>query len=324
MSQVSASDAGAYLRDLLTLLREFEKTSPDLDLRARVKALIPAYETLKNLGKSLIPHGLAMAARDRILHYFLAYPCTVIPREELEIVAGITEWARRVRELRVEHGWHIVSGKAAQQMQSEGEFTLEDVDVGAMRPDDYILTSTVQDKKAAYRWNVANDIRRSDLSVRDRLLEYLRRNVGEPVSGEELRYVARQATEWARRVRELRTEHGWPIATRFSGRPDLSVGEYVLEEDRQSPEHDRRISDDTRGQVLRRDQYTCRRCGWDHSQWNRSDPRHLELHHIIHHEAGGSNEADNLITLCTVCHDTWHGHDADNPPPDFYVWLDTA
>lgn len=324
MSQTATPESDTYLQNLLTLLKDFEKTSPDLDLRAKVKALIPAYETLKDLGKSLIPHGLAMAARDRILHYFLAYPCTVISREELEVVAGISQWARRLRELRKQQGWHILSGQAAQQMQAEGELMLDDVDIGAMHPDDYILTSIVQDKQAAYRWHIANEIRKSDLSVRDRLLKYLRHNVGEPVSGEELQYVAKDATEWARRIRELRTEHGWPIATRFSGRPDLSVGEYVLEEDRQSPPHDRSIKEATRREVLRRDDYTCRRCGWSHHLWNPSDPRHLELHHIVHHEVGGSNEAENLITLCTVCHDAWHSHDADRTPPDFHAWLEAS
>ena len=47
--------------------------------------------------------------------------------------------------------------------------------------------------------------------------------------------------EWARRVRELRTEEGWPIVTRNSGRDDLAIGVYVLEEDRQTYEHDRSI-----------------------------------------------------------------------------------
>jgi len=324
MTNEPTSVANTYVYDLLSLLRDFERTSPNLDLRAKVRALIPIHQTLKDLGKSLIPPELARSARDRILRYFLAYPGTIISRDELEIIAGITEWARRVRELRVEHGWYILSGTTAQRMQAEGEFSLGDIDVGSMSPEDYILTSTIQDKETAYRWRVASDIRKSGLGVRDRILEYLRHNVGDPVSGEELRYVAREATEWARRVRELRTEYGWPIATRFSGRPDLPVGEYILEQDRRSPEHDREIKDPTRRHVLRRDDYTCRRCGWHHDLWNPSDARHLELHHIVHHSEGGSNEDDNLITLCTVCHDLWHSHDNQEAPPDFDAWLNSA
>ena len=81
----------------------------------------------------------------------------------------------------------------------------------------------------------------------------------------------------ARRVRELRTEFGWPVATKLTGRPDLGIGIYILQADRQGPEHDRHIPDDLRGKVLRRDEYKCCECGWSHDEWNPSDPWFLEL-----------------------------------------------
>ena len=142
--------------------------------------------------------------------------------------------------------------------------------------------------------------------MRDKILKFLRENVGRGVTGEELRYVAGDKTEWARRVRELRTEFGWPVATKSTGRPDLGIGVYVLQADRQSPEHDRHIPDDVRREVLRRDGYRCRACTWSHNEWNPSDPRHLELHHVKHHARGGENIKENLTTLCTVCHDKLH------------------
>jgi 5-methylcytosine-specific restriction endonuclease McrA len=38
-----------------------------------------------------------------------------------------------------------------------------------------------------------------------------------------------------------------------------------------------------------------------------SDPRHhLELHHLEAHVKGGENAAENLITVCNVCHDKIH------------------
>jgi 5-methylcytosine-specific restriction endonuclease McrA len=175
-----------------------------------------------------------------------------------------------------------------------------------MKTSDYVLLDTEQDREAAHRWNVANTIRKQPGSVRDKILEFLRANVGRSVTGEELRYVANDKTEWARRVRELRTEVGWPVATKSTGRPDLPVGAYVLQSDRQSPEHDRLIPDDVRGEVLRRDGYECKRCSWSHKEWNPSDPRHLELHHIEHHAKGGRNVKENLKTLCNVCHDKVH------------------
>lgn len=50
-------------------------------------------------------------------------------------------------------------------------------------------------------------------------------------------------------------------------------------------------------QVLERDDYRCRGCG---------NTRHLELHHIIFRSQGGTDEADNLVTLCRRCHQRTH------------------
>lgn len=291
---------------LIDLLNSFKDQLKSGTLRERVVALIPAVNLLKDLGCSLIPKSTASSARDRILAYLQEYPLVIVNGQELEVVGGISEWARRVRELRVQFGWNIVSGKTAREMLEEGEFTIDGVDVGSMRPEDYILLSADEDREGAHRWNIANDIRKSGGSVSERLLAYLRKNVGRKVTGEELRYVARDKTEWARRVRELRTEHGWPVLTRTSGGPDLPVGVYVLEEDRQAPEHDRKIPDAVRTSVLRRDGYACVECGWSHSEWTRSAPRHLELHHIKPHVEKGANSEDNLQTLCTACHDAKH------------------
>lgn len=265
---------------------------------------MPILHALRDLGKSLIPVEYASAARDRILYYLQKYPGIVISGDELLVVSGIQDCPRRIRELRAQFGWSIASGVTmSEMMEAEGEGIVEEL--GGMRTSDYVLLNTEQDRDAAYRWNMANKIRRETAGVRDKILKYLRANVGRRVTGEELRYVARNKTEWARRVRELRTEFGWPVVTK-KGRPDLPVGVYVLEADRQSPEHDRHIPDDVRGNVLRRDQHRCRQCGWSHAEWNPSDPRHLELHHVKPHVEGGENAEENLKTLCTVCHDKTH------------------
>ena len=80
----------------------------------------------------------------------------------------------------------------------------------------------------------------------------------------------------------------------------------MLEADRQSPPHDRDILDAVRREVLRRDDYRCIVCEWHHDLWNASDPRHLEIHHVQEHVEGGENTAENLVALCTVCHDELH------------------
>lgn len=299
-------DPEAIRLQLLELLYGFGHELSGDDLRSKVRALIPSFHLLRDLGSSLIPQQDADSARDRILFYFKKYPLVVIEGDELMVVSGIGEWARRVRELRVQYGWSIVSGVAAKEMNENEEFPVEGINAAEMRPDDYMLVDAAQDREAAFRWTVANEIRKKRLGVRDKILEFLRSNVGKPVTGEELRYVAKDRTEWARRVRELRTEQGWPVVTKVSGRPDLAIGTYLLEQDRQSPPHDRFIPDPVRRSVLVRDAYSCRQCSWNHEKWNPADPRHLELHHVEHHVRGGSNEMENLITICNICHDQIH------------------
>ena len=287
------------------LIRNFESELQTENLRPKVLALVPIFHSLRDLGKALIPSEYASAARDRILYYFRKYPGIVIAGDELLVVSGIQEYARRVRELRVQFGWAVASGVTIKEMSEDQDADIPN-ELMAMKPSDYVLLNELQDRDAAHRWNVANTIRKEHGSIRDKILKYMRANVGKGITNEELRYVAGDKTEWARRVRELRTEFGWPVATRSTGRPDLSVGVYVLQADRQSPEHDRYIADDIRREVLRRDGYKCQECNWSHEEWNPSDPRHLEIHHIKHHAKGGANVKENLKTLCTVCHDKIH------------------
>lgn len=287
------------------LIANFEAELRSDELRTKVLALIPVFRGLRNLGKMLIPTEHASAARDRILYYFRKYPQIVIEGDELLVVSGIQEYARRVRELRVQFGWAIATGVTIKEMSEDEHAELPD-DFRKMKPSQYVLLNEDQDREAALRWNTANTIRKERGSVRDKILKFLRANVGRGVTGEELRYVAGNKTEWARRVRELRTEFGWPVATKSTGRPDLGIGVYVLQADRQSPEHDRHIPDDVRREVLRRDGYRCSDCHWSHDEWNPSDPRHLELHHVKAHAKGGENVKENLSTLCTVCHDKLH------------------
>lgn len=291
---------------LIKLLAEFDKELESNELRAQVLSLVPAFHTLRDLGSSLIAEDVG-AARERILYYLKHYHGVRIRGDELMVVSGIGEWARRVRELRVELGWPILTGVSINEMAAQ---ELEAVgDLAYMAPDEYVLVNTEPDREAAYRWNVARKIRSGKGSVRDRILEFLKLNVGTAVTGEELRYVAKDKTEWARRVRELRTEFGWPVVTRQHGL-DLKVGEYLLEADRQNHKHDRVIPDDVRRAVLVRDQFRCRNleCGWAKRDALPEDFRILELHHIEMHADGGANTRDNLLTLCNSCHDAVHAN----------------
>ena len=281
-----------------------ETLSPWHSLSARKTATSASEQAAPQI-RLLFPTELASAARDRVLYYFRKQPRTIVAGDELLVVSGIQAYARRMRELRVQFGWAIASGVTIKEMR-EDEAAEMPSELADMRPNDYVLLNDTQDRDAAPRWNLANAIRKERGSVRAKILKFLRVNVGKGVTNEELRYVAREKTEWARRVRKLRTEFGWPIATKSTGRPALNVGVYVLQADRQSLEHDRHIPDDVRREVLRRDGYKCQECDWSHEEWNPSDPRHLELHHIEHHAKGGANVKENLKALCTVCHDRLH------------------
>lgn len=297
-------------KELLEVIVNFETKLKQNTLRDQVISLIPAHEKLADLGGSLISEVDAMSAKFRMLAYLRKFIRSLIHGDELMVVAGISEYGRRIRELRVQEGWPIVSGSTFRRMIEEGEAAIKDIevsDITHIKPNTYILLGEECDREAAHRWNLANNIRKSDLSVKEKALAYFRENVGSRISGEEIQYLAPNATEWARRVRELRTEDGWPISTRNSGSPELPVGFYILEEDRQAPQHDRVIPDKVRVEVLERDVFKCRKCGWSHVKKQKFDPRVLlELHHIEHHKDGGANVAENLITLCNICHDSVH------------------
>ncbi len=300
------------LRDeLVTLLNNFSSLRTS-ELRIRVLALVPAFHKLRDLGSSMMPIGTPENAKDRVLAYFQLYPQKVIHGDELMVISGIGEWSRRLRELRKQDGWWIYSGNTFADIREAAKaardtLELAEIEVLDIRPEQYVLTRNEQDREAAHRWHILNGIRKREGSVTTKILEYLRANAGKEVTGEELRYLARDKSEWARRVRELRTEAGWPIATKSSGLPELRIGVYVLERDQQSEEHDRHIPDPIRVKVLVRDNFSCVECGWNRSMVSPEDPRRfLELHHLAQHKNKGQNTVENLITLCNVHHDGRH------------------
>ena len=306
---------------MVELLTNFATELRKPELRSKVVALVPVFHNLRDLGSSLIPKTEASSARDRVVAYLMRYPKQVIDGDELMVVSGIGEWARRVRELRVQFGWWIYSGvtfrhmaedadDSGDQIETAGLKKMLGIDPARIRPDQYVLLRKEQDLRAAYRWNVLNEIRKKKISVTDKIIEYFRKNVGQEITGEELKYLAKDKKEWARRVRELRTEQGWPIATKNSGRDDLAIGVYVLEEDRQAYEHDRSIPDAVKVAVLQRDGFRCAQCGWNRAMLSPEDPRKmLELHHKKHHKDKGENSVENLVTLCNVHHDALHRHE---------------
>lgn len=283
--------------DLDVKLATFKQDYTGLALRQKVLRLVSILKTTKQLNISVARDSGCDGsnARERIRLYLVEHAGVALAAAELEVVAGISEYGRRVRELRVQDGYKIFSCFS------------NDPSVGiTLRRNQYLLTTAEPDLTAARRWHIANRIRKQPGSSTSRLLDYLQANVGQVVTSEELYYVAR-VKDFPRRTRELRTEQGFSVATHFTGRPDLKQGEYVLENlDRIADSHDRHISDEVQERVYARDSDTCRLCQWNRAEWTRDDPRYLELHHVETHVSGGANDEENLVVLCNRCHDDVH------------------
>lgn len=147
------------------------------------------------------------------------------------------------------------------------------------------------------------------------LREHFLANIGKVMDSDELREVAGGITEWARRVRELRSEEGYRILTN-NDRGELSSGQYLLEDPIPQPAFARDISKETRAFVLDRNGFTCQQCGAVAGELHPYDPARktrLHLGHIIDKSQGGTDEASNLRALCSVCNEGASNLTLDRP-----------
>ncbi|MGC9386066.1 MAG: HNH endonuclease [Hydrogenovibrio sp.] len=143
------------------------------------------------------------------------------------------------------------------------------------------------------------------IGARAKLREHFLANINRIMDSDELREVAGDITEWARRVRELRTEEGYQIQT-HNDRSDLKPGQYILENPKPQPAFERSISKETRAFVLDRNGFTCQMCGAVAGEPHPYDPtRKTRLHigHIVDKSQGGTDDAANLRALCSVCNE---------------------
>lgn len=232
-------------------------------------------------------HG--QGARGAILAHLQSKAGQWVEGQELAAISGIQEWARRIRELRVESGYDI---------EEEGGR--------------YRLVRAERDADAADKWRTANDIRRRPGSARDRILEFLIAEVGQMVTRDQLDYVAR-IKEGSRRVRELRDQFGWPIESHIDV-AFLQPGQYRLvsddPDDRLDPRQ-RLYPEGLRHSVFERDGFTCQECRRDQEHATAAgDSRfYLEIHHLsaVAEQLDALspeklNDANNLVTLCHRCH----------------------
>lgn len=150
---------------------------------------------------------------------------------------------------------------------------------------------------------------------RARLRAFILANPGKILSSTELQKASGNASEWARRVRELRTEEGYQILT-HNDRSDLKPGQYLLLDPKPIPAFARGISKEIRAYVLDRNGFTCQMCGAVAGEPHPSDPsRRTRLHigHIVDKSMGGGDEPTNLRAVCSVCNEGARNLTPDRP-----------
>jgi len=113
------------------------------DIRSHARAVAGMLAAIRGLGRAASGCRSAKAA---ILDYLLASVGTPVSGGELEAVSGISEYARRVRELRAE-GWPIAGGAAAPSSQDRR--AMRRLALGPLGSDDYVLLSPSRRRTSA-------------------------------------------------------------------------------------------------------------------------------------------------------------------------------
>lgn len=162
-----------------------------------------------------------------------------------------------------------------------------------------------------------------EASSKERIRQFFRANVGVVVTSIQLRDAAGpNVSEWARRVRELREDEGWPILTHHDS-AQLKPGQYLLNE--APPDHSgvafaRGISARIRAEVLDRNGFTCQMCGLTPGDIDSDTGRKVRLHlgHIKDKSLGGKDEPSNLRALCSTCNQGAKNITGEKPTS---IWL---
>lgn len=141
--------------------------------------------------------------------------------------------------------------------------------------------------------------------ARGKLRAHFLANIGRIMNSEELRIIADNQSEWARRVRELRTEEGYQILT-HNDRSELKPGQYLLEIPKPQPAFERAISKEARAYVLDRNGFTCQMCGavaGEPHPYDTTRKTRLHIGHVTDKSMGGSDDPSNLRAICSVCNE---------------------
>lgn len=143
-----------------------------------------------------------------------------------------------------------------------------------------------------------------ELKGKSGIKAFLLDRIGEIVTTVQIREASGGQGQYGRRLRELRDEDGWPIAS-HNDTPDLKPGEYRLTETPPSGslvKFARGISAKTRAMVLERNGFTCQMCGIGAGDKDdKGRKARLHMGHIVAKSEGGADTSENLRALCSVC-----------------------
>ncbi|MGD0778898.1 MAG: HNH endonuclease [Candidatus Solibacter sp.] len=160
-------------------------------------------------------------------------------------------------------------------------------------------------------------------SSKERIRRFLLAHIGEVVTSIQIRdAVGTDVSEWARRVRELREQEGWPIIT-HNDSADLKPGQYRLTEKppiKSAVAFGQGISAKLRAEVLDRNGFTCQMCGLTPGETDPVTGRKVRLHvgHIVDRNLGGKDELSNLRALCATCNQGAKNITGEKPTT---IWL---
>jgi len=138
-------------------------------------------------------------------------------------------------------------------------------------------------------------------SSKQKLLEHFLANIGHVMDSDELARIA-GASEWGRRVRELRDEQGYQIQT-HNDRTDLKPGQYIMVSAERREAGERAISKETRAKVLDLYGSVCYSCGAIAGEPHPANGKPTVLHmgHLVAKSHGGDDSLSNLRPVCMVC-----------------------
>jgi hypothetical protein len=192
------------LRDALAIVQATprENLQPQEWLETAAKVGVHLAESRDALAE--VRHDVIGGARTALLLYFRGHPGEAVSPQQLEGVAAIRAWARRIRELR-QVGWDI-----------------DTIGSGAEAP--YRLAASQLEESVASSDETIEFV--GGKNPAERLIEYLVHISPWPASPQQLERVAKTPT-WRQELREL-IDQGWLIESHDEAPEEIPPGHYRL------------------------------------------------------------------------------------------------